>query len=243
MAVPNPEARIPFHRPSIGDRESAAAVEVLRSGWLTTGSTAHALEAAFADRIGAKDAIAVTSATAALHLALEARGSARVNPPRRVRRDHWRPIALHDTHRMPRIATMIGSTLALAVGATLLAAFRVSGSPAGAGVLVFLGAWFVAIGCALHLGAILDKAALAIGWRISLKLAAWALIVCATAWAMARAPGPELLTGLLTVPGLVAIAGTVLARRDRWSALGFAFVAVALTAMLVPAALERLMMA
>jgi len=65
---------VPFHRPSIGDREIAAAAEVLRSGWLTTGSKAHALEAAFADRIGAKHAIAVNSATSALHLALEAWG-------------------------------------------------------------------------------------------------------------------------------------------------------------------------
>lgn len=65
---------IPFHRPSISDREIAAAVEVLRSGWLTTGSKAHALESAFAERIGAKHAIALNSATAALHLALEAWG-------------------------------------------------------------------------------------------------------------------------------------------------------------------------
>lgn len=66
--------RIPFHRPAIGEREIAAAVEVLRSGWLTTGSKAHELESAFADRIGVRHALAVNSATAALHLALEAWG-------------------------------------------------------------------------------------------------------------------------------------------------------------------------
>ena len=65
---------IPFHRPSIGDREIAAAVDVLRSGWLTTGPKAHALESAMADRIGVKHAVAVNSATAALHLALEGLG-------------------------------------------------------------------------------------------------------------------------------------------------------------------------
>jgi perosamine synthetase len=65
---------IPFHRPSIGDAEVAAAAEVLRSGWLTTGARAHALEAAFAERIGVRHALAVNSATAALHLALEAAG-------------------------------------------------------------------------------------------------------------------------------------------------------------------------
>jgi len=65
---------IPFHRPAIGDREIAAAVEVLRSGWLTTGPKAHALEAAIAERIGVKHALAVSSATAALHLALDGFG-------------------------------------------------------------------------------------------------------------------------------------------------------------------------
>lgn len=70
----NSEAGIPFHRPSIGEREIAAAVEVLRSGWLTTGAKAHAMESALAERIGVKHAMAVNSATAALHLALEAWG-------------------------------------------------------------------------------------------------------------------------------------------------------------------------
>ncbi|MEO8245839.1 MAG: DegT/DnrJ/EryC1/StrS aminotransferase family protein, partial [Chloroflexota bacterium] len=65
---------IPFHFPSMGDREIAATVEVLRSGWLTTGSRAHALEAAVAQRIGVKHALAVNSATAALHLALDGFG-------------------------------------------------------------------------------------------------------------------------------------------------------------------------
>jgi dTDP-4-amino-4,6-dideoxygalactose transaminase len=65
---------IPFHRPSIGDAEVAAATDVLRSGWLTTGARAHAFEEAFAQRLGVRHALAVNSATAALHLALEAFG-------------------------------------------------------------------------------------------------------------------------------------------------------------------------
>jgi perosamine synthetase len=65
---------VPFHRPAIGEAEIHALVEVLRSGWLTTGARAHALEAAFAERIGVKHALAVNSATAALHLALEGFG-------------------------------------------------------------------------------------------------------------------------------------------------------------------------
>jgi perosamine synthetase len=66
--------RIPFHRPAIGEREIAAAIEVLESGWLTTGLKAQGFENAFARRIGARHAIAVNSGTAAMHLALEAFG-------------------------------------------------------------------------------------------------------------------------------------------------------------------------
>lgn len=69
-----PSGSIPFHRASIGEREIAKVVEVLRSGWLTTGAKTHELEAAFAERIGAVHAVAVSSATAALHLALDAFG-------------------------------------------------------------------------------------------------------------------------------------------------------------------------
>lgn len=72
--MPDSPTRVPFHRPAIGDREVAAAVEVLKSGWLTTGAKAHELEVAFAERLGARHALAVNSATAALHLALDACG-------------------------------------------------------------------------------------------------------------------------------------------------------------------------
>lgn len=65
---------IPFHRPSIGDAERAAVLEVLESGWLTTGGRAAAFEDAFATFVGSAHAVAVNSATAALHLALEGLG-------------------------------------------------------------------------------------------------------------------------------------------------------------------------
>lgn len=65
---------IPFHRPSIGKDEIAAAVEVLSSDWLTTGPRAQEFENAFALRLGVGYALAVNSATAALHLALDAFG-------------------------------------------------------------------------------------------------------------------------------------------------------------------------
>ena len=67
-------APIPFFKPTLGDAEVEAAVEVLRSGWLTTGKNCAEFEAEFADYVGAKYAVAMNSATAALHLALAARG-------------------------------------------------------------------------------------------------------------------------------------------------------------------------
>lgn len=68
------DERIPFHRPNLGAEERAAVDAVLESGWLTTGARAQAFEEAFAAFVGVDHAVAVNSATAALHLALEAIG-------------------------------------------------------------------------------------------------------------------------------------------------------------------------
>src|SRR5512136_1558769 len=68
------ERKIPFHRPSIGAAERDAVVEVLESGWLTTGQKTIALEEGVRARLGCGHAVAVNSATAALHLILEALG-------------------------------------------------------------------------------------------------------------------------------------------------------------------------
>ena len=66
---------VPFFRPSIGRDEIAEAVECLENGWLTTGPKARRFEEEFAEFIGGGvHAVAVNSATAALHLALEALG-------------------------------------------------------------------------------------------------------------------------------------------------------------------------
>ncbi|MGR6924208.1 DegT/DnrJ/EryC1/StrS family aminotransferase [[Actinomadura] parvosata] len=65
---------IPWNRPSLGDEEIAEAVDTLRSGWLTHGPKATALEKAVRDELGVPDAFAVSSCTAALHLALLAAG-------------------------------------------------------------------------------------------------------------------------------------------------------------------------
>jgi dTDP-4-amino-4,6-dideoxygalactose transaminase len=65
---------LPFHRASIGEEEMHAVLEVLQSGWLTSGPKVTAFESAFAGSIGATHALAVNSCTAALHLALAACG-------------------------------------------------------------------------------------------------------------------------------------------------------------------------
>lgn len=68
------QTSIPFAKPSIGEEEIAAVTRVLRNGWLTTGAETRLFEHEFSDAIGAPHAIAVNSATAGLHLALEAAG-------------------------------------------------------------------------------------------------------------------------------------------------------------------------
>ncbi len=69
-----PKLNVPFFRPSIGEAEIAEVEQCLRSGWLTSGPTAKRFEAAVAESVGAKHALAVNSCTAALHLAVDALG-------------------------------------------------------------------------------------------------------------------------------------------------------------------------
>ena len=71
----NSQPFIPFARPDTGQEEIDAVARVLRSGWLSTGPETRAFETEFADFLGGGvHAIAVNSATAALHLAMEAIG-------------------------------------------------------------------------------------------------------------------------------------------------------------------------
>jgi perosamine synthetase len=65
---------IPLARPVIGDAEEQAVLEVLRSGQLSLGPRLAEFETRFAERVGARHASAVSSGTAALHLALRAVG-------------------------------------------------------------------------------------------------------------------------------------------------------------------------
>jgi dTDP-4-amino-4,6-dideoxygalactose transaminase len=66
---------LPFALPEIGEEEIAEVVECLRSGWITTGPKAKRFEEDFAAAIGGGvEAVSCNSATAGLHLALEALG-------------------------------------------------------------------------------------------------------------------------------------------------------------------------
>ncbi len=65
---------LPFAVPHITQAEIDEVVDTLRSGWLTTGPKTKRFEREFADRVGAPHALAVNSATAAMHLALDAIG-------------------------------------------------------------------------------------------------------------------------------------------------------------------------
>ena len=67
---------IPYGRHSIDEDDVAAVVDVLRHGWLTQGPKVAEFERAIADYVGARHAVAVSSGTAALHIAAAAAGLA-----------------------------------------------------------------------------------------------------------------------------------------------------------------------
>ena len=62
--------RYTLSEPTLGEEEIAAAVDCLRSGWLSMGPRTQEFEARFAEATGARHAIAVGNGTAALHLAM-----------------------------------------------------------------------------------------------------------------------------------------------------------------------------
>lgn len=65
---------IPYALPLTGDEEIAEVIDTIKSGWLTTGPKTKRFEKDFAEFIQVKYALAVNSATAGLHLGLEALG-------------------------------------------------------------------------------------------------------------------------------------------------------------------------
>jgi UDP-4-amino-4,6-dideoxy-N-acetyl-beta-L-altrosamine transaminase len=69
-----PDAFLPYGRQTIEDDDVAAVAEALRDDFLTTGPRVAAFEAAFAETVGARHAVACSNGTAALHLAMLALG-------------------------------------------------------------------------------------------------------------------------------------------------------------------------
>jgi UDP-4-amino-4,6-dideoxy-N-acetyl-beta-L-altrosamine transaminase len=65
---------LPYGRQVIEDDDIAAVAEALRADYLTTGPRVEAFEAAFAETVGARHAIACANGTAALHLSMAALG-------------------------------------------------------------------------------------------------------------------------------------------------------------------------
>lgn len=80
MTTPSPERQppaaptIPVMRPLLGDAEARAVQEVLASGWIAQGPKVAEFETKFAAKVGADHAVAVSSCTTGLHLALVALG-------------------------------------------------------------------------------------------------------------------------------------------------------------------------
>ena len=65
---------LPYCRPYFDDDELNRVADVLKSGWWTKGSVTREFEKVFAEYVGAKYAVAVNSCTAAMHIALVAKG-------------------------------------------------------------------------------------------------------------------------------------------------------------------------
>jgi len=74
MTFSQRETFLPFSRPSISLEDIDAVKDVLASGWITTGPKVAAFEEAFAGKVGCKNAVALASATAGMHLIIKALG-------------------------------------------------------------------------------------------------------------------------------------------------------------------------
>lgn len=66
--------QVPFAKPHFAGGEAASIAEVIGSGWVSQGPKVRAFEEAFAELVGAPEAVATTSCTTALQLALYATG-------------------------------------------------------------------------------------------------------------------------------------------------------------------------
>jgi dTDP-4-amino-4,6-dideoxygalactose transaminase len=92
---------LPYYRPALADEELASALSALRDGWLTTGSNVRAFETEFAAAAGVRNAVAMNSCTAALHVAMRAFG-----------------VGAGDEVVMPSLTFVAGAQCAVELGAT-----------------------------------------------------------------------------------------------------------------------------
>lgn len=127
------------------------------------------------------------------------------------------------------------------MGLVFLAAARLSGSPTAYGLVVLVGIVFVAVACAMHLGAVVDHrfGAGAAPWRVPTKVGIWLLVGGGTAWLIGRTPGEEVLIGLLAAPPAVGIVGLLVGQNSRWPAVAFLAVAGLLTALIASVLVAR----
>jgi perosamine synthetase len=70
--LPVRESILPYGHQWLDDDDIAAVVEVLQSDWMTTGPKVGQFERVFAEFVGAREAVAVSNGTAALHAAVYA---------------------------------------------------------------------------------------------------------------------------------------------------------------------------
>src|SRR5271155_1510049 len=74
MAATETFPELPLFDLQLRPQDLEAVAETLRSGWLTLGPRTQEFEQAFAAQLGARHAVAVSSCTAALHIAYLAAG-------------------------------------------------------------------------------------------------------------------------------------------------------------------------
>ena len=70
MSITSTHIRIPITKPMFGEEEERAVVGVLRSGWIVQGPKVAEFESQVANYVGVQEAVATSSCTTALHLAL-----------------------------------------------------------------------------------------------------------------------------------------------------------------------------
>lgn len=133
----------------------------------------------------------------------------------------------------------MSSTLVLSMGGILLVSVRLSGNASALGLVVLVALVLVAIGCGLHLTALIGTLPVRRPFRVLAGALGWLVLASGSAWVVERAPGGELVSWLILVPIVIGALGLRAPRPDRWAAIAFMGVAVGLAALLLPVWIER----